>query len=188
MLCMASLACWNGPRVVGAWVPSFQRPSGSRSTDLWDFTSMTSTPWSGTMTTKSASPFTCRSPGCSQARRTAPVLRGVPSQGSTAASFEPLGAPIRPQLARVVARDDLDVGRDAEHPRCDDAAEALRLQLKPQVAIALQERHIGCGDRFFELIADLGAGLRSLAAQGRGQLVGGVHLDSEPLQQRLEVL
>ncbi len=87
-----------------------------------------------------------------------------------------------------MARDDIDVGRDAEHSRRDDAAEALRLHLKPQVAIALQERHVGLGDRFLELVADLGAGLRSLAAQSRGQFVGGVHLDSEPLQQPLEVL
>ena len=59
MLYIASFACWNGLRVVGVLLPSFQRPSLRTSRCWCDLTSITSTPLSGTITTKSASPSTC---------------------------------------------------------------------------------------------------------------------------------
>ena len=56
--CIASLACWNGPRAVGASLPSLQVPSLARLIDRCDLTSITRMPVSGTITTKSASPAT----------------------------------------------------------------------------------------------------------------------------------
>jgi len=59
-LCIASRACSNGLRGVGASLPSRHMPFASRSTFRCDFTSMTRIPRPGTMATKSASPSTCR--------------------------------------------------------------------------------------------------------------------------------